>query len=64
MGRALLRIQPKRFELATPFRWCIARPLDVDATRQAAFHGSADQVGSKEGERDGHGDMTDAASLA
>jgi hypothetical protein len=27
MGRALLlRIQPKRFELPTPFRWSIAQP--------------------------------------
>ena len=65
LGRALLvRIQPKRFELPTPFRRRIAQPLDVDAARQAAFHGSADQLGSKEGERDGHVDMTDAASLA
>ena len=64
LGRALLRIQPKRFELPTQFRRSIAQPLDVDATRQAAFHGSADQLGSKEGERDGDVDMTDAASLA
>jgi hypothetical protein len=41
-----------RFELPTPFRPSIAQLLDVDATRQAAFHGSADQLGSKERERD------------
>ena len=64
LGRPLLRIQPQCFELPTPFRRSIAQPLDVDATGQAAFHGSADQLGSKEGERDGHVDMTDAVSLA
>jgi hypothetical protein len=65
LGRALLlRIQPERFELPTPFRRSIAQPLDIDAPRQAALHGSADQLGSKKGERDGHVDMTDAASLA
>ena len=31
--------------------------------RQAALYGSADQLGSKKGERDGHVDMTDAASF-
>ena len=62
-GRALLlRIQPKCFELPTPFRWSIAQPLDVDASRQAALHGSADQLGSKKGQRDGHVDMTDTAT--
>jgi hypothetical protein len=59
-----LRIQPKRFELPTPFRWSIAQPFDVDASRQAALHGRADQLGSKKGERDSHVDMTDAALLA
>jgi hypothetical protein len=60
----LLRVQPKRLELPTPFRRSIAQPLDIDAPRQAALHGSADQLGSKKGERDGHVDMMDAASLA
>ena len=65
LGRALLvGIQPKRFELPIPFHRGIAQPLDVDATRQAALDSGADQLGSKEGERDGHVDMTDAASLA
>ena len=64
-GRALLlRVQPKRFELSTPFRRSVAQSLNVDASRQATFHRSADQLGSKKGERDGHVDMTDAASLA
>ena len=64
LGRALLvRIQPKRFELPNPFHRGIAQPLDVDASRQAAFDGGANQLGSKEGKRDGHVDMTDAASL-
>jgi hypothetical protein len=65
LGCALsLRIQPKRFELPTPFRWSIAQPFDVDASRQAALHGRADQLGSKKGERDSQVDMTDAALLA
>ena len=55
----MLRIQPKRFELPTPFRRSIAQPLDIDASRQAALDGSADQLGSKKGERDGHVDVTD-----
>ena len=41
-----------------------AQPLDVDASRQPTLDSSADQLGSKEGERDGHVDMTDAALLA
>ena len=60
----LLLIQPKRFELPTPFRRSIAQPRDVDAARQAALDGGTDQLGSKESERDGHVDVTDAASLA
>jgi hypothetical protein len=32
-----LRVQPKRFELLTPFRWSVAQPLDVNASRQATF---------------------------
>ena len=65
LGCALsLRIRPKRFELPTPFRRSIAQSLDVDASRQTALDSGADQLGSKEGERDGHVDMTDAGSLA
>jgi hypothetical protein len=60
----LVRVQPKRFELPTPFRRRIAQSRDVDASRQTALDRSADQLGSKEGERDGHVDMTDAASFA
>ena len=57
-------IQAKPFVLPAPFRRSIAQPFDVDASRQAPFHGSADQLGSNEGEGDGHVDVTDAASLA
>ena len=60
----LLRVQPERFELPAPFRRRIAKPLDVDAARQAAFDGSANQLGGKKGERDSHVDMADAAFLA
>jgi len=42
---------------------CIAQPLDVDASGQAALDRRADQVGSEEGKRDGHVDMADAALL-
>jgi hypothetical protein len=42
----------------------LPQPFDVDASRQSALYGIADQLGSKKGERDGHVDMTDAASLA
>jgi len=65
LGRALLlRIQTQRFELPTPFRRSVTQSLDVDASREATFHRSADQLGRKKGKRDGHVDMTDAASLA
>ena len=48
-GRALLlRIQPKRHELATPLCRRITQLRDVDVSRQAAY-GSADQLGSKKG---------------
>jgi len=57
----LLWVQPKRFELPAPFRGGIAQPLDIDASRQTALHGSADQLGSQEGERDRHVYMPDAA---
>src|SRR5262249_33714618 len=62
--RLLVRVQPKRFELSTPFRRSVAQPLGVDTSRQTAFDRSADQLGRKKCERDGHVDMTDAASLA
>ena len=48
----LLWVQPERFELPAPFRRRIAKPLDVDASRQTTFDGRADQFGGKEGERD------------
>jgi cell division protease FtsH len=57
-------LQPKRFELSTPFRRSVAQSLDVDASRQTALGRSADELEGKESERDGHIDMTDAASLA
>jgi hypothetical protein len=60
----LVRVQPKRFELSTPFRRKIAQVLDVDASRQTAFDRSADEFGSKESKRDRHVDMTDATSFA
>jgi len=60
----LLRIQAKRFELLTPFRWKFAQPLDVNALRQSALDSSADQLGSKKGERDGHVDMSSPSGVA
>jgi hypothetical protein len=43
----MLRNQSKGFKLPAPFRGSIAQPFDVDASRQAALHGGADQLGSK-----------------
>jgi hypothetical protein len=62
--RLLLRVQPKCFELPTPFRRGVAQSRDDDASRQTAFDRSADELWSKKGERDGHVDMTDAATHA
>jgi len=65
VGHALLlRIKPKRLELPTPFRRSIPQPFNVDASRQAALNSSSDQLGREECERDGHIDVTNAASLA
>jgi len=36
----LLRIEPKCFELPTPFRRSIAQPFDIDASGQTALDGS------------------------
>jgi hypothetical protein len=39
LGRALLwRVQPKRFELPSPFRRKVAQTRDVDASRETALH--------------------------
>jgi hypothetical protein len=48
----LLWVQPKCFELLAPLRRRIAQPLDIDAARQVALDSGANQLGSKEGERD------------
>ena len=59
-----MRIQSKRFELAAPFGWSVAKAFDSDATGQAAFNSSPHQIGCEEGERDRHVDVTDAALFA
>ena len=43
----LVWVQPKRCELLAPFCRRIAQPLDIDAARQAALDGSADQLGAR-----------------
>jgi len=50
--------------LLVPFSGRIAEPLDADAAGQATFYGCFDQVGSEEGEREGHIDLPNAALLA
>ena len=42
-GRALLRLQPERFELSRPFRGGIAQPLNVDAALAAVIIAGLDQ---------------------
>jgi hypothetical protein len=60
----LFGIESERLELLAPFSRQIAEPLDADATGQATFYGSFDKIGCKEGERDCHIDLPDAAFLA
>ena len=54
----------ERLELPIPFGRQIAKPLDADAAGQATFHCGFDKVGAEEGERDGHVDLPNAASLS
>jgi hypothetical protein len=42
----------------------IAKPLDADAAGQATFYGCFHKIGRKEGKRDGHIDLANAALLA
>jgi hypothetical protein len=42
----------------------VAEPLYADAAGQATFYCCFDKIWCKEGERDGHVDLPDAASLA
>jgi hypothetical protein len=63
-GVELFRIESERLELLGPFSRQIAEPLDTDAAGQAALYGSFDKIGRKEGERDRHIDLPDAAFLA
>src|ERR1700686_3968406 len=60
----LFRIKSERLKLPAPFDRRIAQSLDADAAGQAAFHGCFDKIGSEEGERDGHIDLSNAAFLA
>ena len=59
-----VRTEAEILELRGPGRIRITQPLDVDAARQAALDGGADEFGREECERDRHVDMTDAAPLA
>ena len=59
-----MQIQPKCFGLLAPFRRSIEQWLDVDASREPALHGSTDQLGSKEGERNGMRDLTTTSSIS
>jgi hypothetical protein len=59
-----LGLEPKRFELAAPFRRRIAKSLDTDTAGQATFDRCPYKIRRKECERDGHVDLTHAALLA
>src|ERR1700737_2620461 len=59
----LIRVESERCELSAPFSRRIAESLDADAAGQAAFYGFLDKIGRKEGERDGHIDLSSAAFL-
>src|ERR1700733_4417923 len=61
MAQAPFWIKSERLKLPAPFSWRIAEPLDADAARQTAFHGSFDEIRSEEGERDRHVDLPNAA---
>jgi hypothetical protein len=58
------RIETECLELSAPFGWQIAETLDADAAGQTTFESRLDKIGGKEGERDGHVDLPDAAFLA
>jgi hypothetical protein len=60
----LFRIESERLKLPAPFSRRIAEPLDADAAGEATFYRCFDKVGGKEGERDGHIDLPNAALLA
>ena len=60
----LFRIETEDLELLAPFGGQIAEAFDADAAGQATFDGRFDQFRSDESERDGHVDLSDAASLA
>src|SRR6476619_2237537 len=63
-GAQLFRIESERLKLSAPFGRRIAEPLDADAAGQATFYGGFDKIGCKEGKRDGHIDLSNAALLA
>lgn len=50
-------------ELAAPLRGRLAQPFNADAAGQATLDGGLDQIRGKEGERDRHVDLTDAAAF-
>ena len=58
----LFRIESKRLKLSAPFGPRIAEPLDADAAGQATFYGPFNKIGCEEGERDGHIDLSNAAT--
>jgi hypothetical protein len=58
-----LRIQSEGFELSAPFRGSVAEPLDTNAAGQTTFDRGFNQVWCEERERDGHIDLSHAATL-
>jgi hypothetical protein len=60
----IIPVQVQAPRTAAPFSRQIAEPLYADAAGQATFYGCFDKIGGKEGERDRHVNLPDAAFLA
>ena len=62
--RELSRVESKGLELSGPLGGSIAEPLDTNATWQPAFDCGFNESGRKEGQRDRHINLTNAALFA
>jgi hypothetical protein len=60
----LVRIETEVLDLLGPVRVGIPQALDIDATRQVAFDGCLDELGSKEREREREIDLAHRAAFA
>ena len=61
-----MRLLPRKAEhlvLLGPFGWQVGEASNAHAMRQPAIDGRFDQIGRKESQRDGHVDLSGAASF-